>query len=82
MRGVMYHNLSKVAGMYESTFDIEFPKFGALAKTVNIRHDLVHRNGKSKDGVTHSIRMAEVLALVEDARAFVIEINTKLSHAK
>ncbi|WP_339613700.1 HNH endonuclease [uncultured Rubinisphaera sp.] len=82
MRGVMFHNLPKVAGIYESTFNIDFPQFGTLARTVNIRHDLVHRNGKSKEGVTHRIQIDDVLNLVEDARTFVTEVNTKLAIAK
>lgn len=36
--------------MYLSTFNIEFPNIAELSKSVSTRHDLVHRNGKTKNG--------------------------------
>jgi len=45
-----YHNLSSVRKMFQSTFEIVFPDIAEAQKYVSIRHDLVHRNGKTKDG--------------------------------
>lgn len=36
--------------MYEDTFEIEFPNIEEVAKIVVNRHNMVHRNGKDKDG--------------------------------
>lgn len=50
MLDTIYHNLRNVREMYKSTFEIGFPDIRDALICVNIRHDLVHRNGKSKDG--------------------------------
>ena len=47
---VVWHNLPKVSKMYESTFDVAFPSYGEIAQAISTRHDIVHRNGKRKDG--------------------------------
>lgn len=47
---IIYHDLAKVKGMYEDTFEIEFPNIEEVAKIVVNRHNMVHRNGKDKDG--------------------------------
>lgn len=47
---VIYHDLPKVKGMYQDTFQIEFPEIGDLMKVIKTRHDMVHRNGKNKEG--------------------------------
>jgi len=50
MLSVIYHNLPVVSNMYRDTFNIEFPNFKEVYQLVLKRHDLVHRNGKSKNG--------------------------------
>ena len=69
MLDVIYHNLDKVQKMYESTFRIEFPDIEELSKCVSVRHDLVHRNGKNKDGETVEVdaqKVEELLVKIED----------------
>lgn len=52
---VLYHNLSKVKAMYKNILSIDIlednDEMVYLSKAVNIRHDIVHRNGrKNNDG--------------------------------
>lgn len=46
----IYHNLPVVKNMYINTFKINFPSIKDVYGYVLKRHDLVHRNGKTKDG--------------------------------
>ena len=42
---------------YKRLFNIKFPSdMGEIEKAIIIRHDLVHRNGKDKDGKQHNIQ--------------------------
>lgn len=75
---VIYHNLAKVSKMYTSTFDIEFPKISLLAKCVSIRHDLVHRNGKTTKGDEVHINSQIIDELIAISSDFVKEIAEKL----
>lgn len=52
MLDTIYHNLPTVREMYRDTFGIEFPKIKDAYEYVLKRHDLVHRNGKTKEGET------------------------------
>ena len=75
---VVWHHLERVRPMYRDTLGIAFPKeMGELFKAVDLRHDLVHRNGKSKEGKLHAITSTEVLALVERVREFCSYIEQK-----
>ena len=78
MLEVIYHNLPKVSKMYEGTLDIEFPKFSEIQKSVSIRHDLVHRNGKNKDGRESSIDSIMVDDIISKVESFISEIDQKL----
>jgi hypothetical protein len=51
MLDVIYHNLPKVKGMYKDTLRVDLGDIGIAYKAVLTRHDLVHRNGKTKDDV-------------------------------
>ncbi|HEY5535051.1 MAG TPA: hypothetical protein VIL99_08985 [Ignavibacteria bacterium] len=78
MLDVIYHHLPKVSEMYKDTFGIIFPKFGEIYKAVLIRHDLVHRNGKDKDGNEVIVDNNMIVKLIENERAFVKEIDDQI----
>jgi hypothetical protein len=78
MLKVIYHNLPKVSKMYEGTLNIVFPKFSEIQKCVSIRHDLVHRNGKTKEGKEISINSIMVNEFISQVESFISEIDQKL----
>lgn len=47
---IIYHNLYKLKTNFEKVFDITFPNIDSLSEIIKNRHDIVHRNGKNKDG--------------------------------
>lgn len=79
MLEVIYHNLAKVRNMYISTFKIEFPDISELSKAVNTRHDLVHRNGKTKDGSDVTVTKETVTELLNQILGFVELISISLN---
>lgn len=78
MKGVLYHNLPKVCGIYSSTLGIKFPKFSEIYKSVKVRHDLVHRSGKDKDGKYHEINSTDVTDLVHATIDFVDQLEAEI----
>ncbi|WP_210456371.1 HNH endonuclease [Pantoea ananatis] len=79
IKSVLYHDLPKVSGMYRDTFKIEFPPFGEIYKVCTIRHDVVHRGGKTKDGKFHLINANTIKKAVNDCMIFVEELEKELS---
>ena len=78
MLEVIYHNLPKVSKMYEATLNIVFPKFSEIQKGVLIRHDLAHRNGKTKDGTEIIVNNLMVDDIISKVESFISEIDQKL----
>lgn len=78
MLDVIYHDLPKVREMYRATFKMDFPVLKPLMPSVIIRHDVVHRNGKSKNGEIRTINKKEVADLISIVESFVTEIEAKL----
>ena len=75
----IFHNLSKVSQMYKNTFEIEFPDIAKLSKFVVIRHDLVHRNGKTKDGEELTIDDELIEALIDETKDFSEKVCKELN---
>jgi hypothetical protein len=75
MLKVMYHNLPKVSNMYKSTFAICFPNFSEIQRDIVTRHDLVHRNGKTKEGTEISVDESIVDEVICRIESFVDELD-------
>jgi hypothetical protein len=76
---IIYHNLPKVNGMYRDTFGVKFPLLENMQKFINIRHDLVHRNGKSKDSIEIIVNNNLLGSLLYEIEAFVSCIDQQLT---
>lgn len=68
----VWHRLEKVRPMYHDTLDINFPpKLGDLFSAVRIRHDLIHRGGKTQDGKEHLLNVELIKSLIESVDSFI-----------
>jgi hypothetical protein len=80
----VWHRLEKVKPMFHDTLGIEFPPdMNELFTAVVIRHDLVHRNGRKKDGQEHILNESIIEALIHKAEGLVsaIESQQKLAES-
>jgi len=76
---IVWHNIPKVKYLYETVLGIDFPNdSGNIYKFVAIRHDLVHRNGRMKNGKFHIIRLLELQFLFEEVEKFIASINKQI----
>jgi len=78
MLDTIYHNLPTIQNMYKDTFKIDFPSIGKLYEAVLKRHDLVHRNGKTKDGESLNVGKDELNELITDLKEFVDKIESQI----
>jgi len=75
----LWHNIKKIKPMYKATLDVSFPaELGPIIKAINIRHDLVHRNGKNKDGEQVVVTKEMIEELISEASMFINHINEQL----
>jgi len=73
---LVWHKLDRVKEMFSAVLGVDFPKdMSELFKAIVVRHDIVHRSGKTKDGTDHVLTAADVTKLIETVDAFVSEID-------
>lgn len=80
---VVWHNLSRVKPMYRDVLGVKFPQdIGDLMRAILKRHDIVHRNGKSKTGEEILMTREDVTSLVEEVEKFIQAVDQELNEAR
>lgn len=74
----MYHNLGKIKPIYKEVLNIDLGDISEIMKAVHIRHDIVHRSGKDKEGKFHIIKKEDVSSLVEKVSYLMSAVSSKL----
>lgn len=79
LSNLVWHNLGRVRPLYENVLNINFPRdFSGIAVAISVRHDLVHRNGKTRDGEDIVIARESVERLIADVETFVGHLDDQL----
>ncbi len=78
MLEVIFHNLGKVKGMYRDTLGVDFGNIAVPSKAVTKRHDLVHRNGWTKEKDQVMIDSDIINALIVDIQSFIDRIEKQI----
>lgn len=77
---VVWHNFKHIIPMYKATLDIEFPEnMDKYFRAVLIRHDIVHRNGKTKEGKQIPITQTDISDLIQSVKDLVQSIDLQLA---
>ena len=78
---VIYHNATQVGKLYKAAFDIDVD-LNALKDEIEIRNDIVHRAGYTKEGVPILIKRDDVMALKDKIDYLVDDIIVKIEEFK
>lgn len=75
-----FHNIVSVNKLYKKVLLTDLPKLhmDKLVKAIAIRHDIVHRNGKTLKGGSHRLTMENVHQLVDDVDAAIQHIDKQI----
>ncbi|TXT65409.1 MAG: hypothetical protein BAJALOKI1v1_440026 [Promethearchaeota archaeon] len=74
-----FHNLGRVKLMYKDVLNIEFPdKIDEIFRAIQKRHDIIHRNGKTKDGSELNISRSEITNLISVVSRFADAIESQV----
>lgn len=80
---VVWHNLGRIKPMYRDVLGIVFESdLGDLTRAILKRHDIVHRNGKTKSGEEILITKKDVTDLISKVESFAQEIDQKISEVR
>lgn len=76
IKNVTFHNIKTASKLYKEVLGIKFPQNPSeIYKAVDIRHDLIHRNGKDKNDKGISIEYMELIDLIKNVNNFVDTIQ-------
>lgn len=79
LSNIIWHKIDKVRRLYLDVLEIKFPEnSSAIFKAVEIRHDLVHRNGRLKEGGRHNLTKSEIEVLIKETNKFVSGIQKQI----
>lgn len=78
--GLSLHKIDAAKSIFSNTLNITFPdaSVASLGAAVKCRHDIVHRNGKDKDGESINILHADVKDLAREVLKFTREIDKQV----
>jgi transcription elongation factor Elf1 len=76
---VIYHDLPKVRLMYQESLKIHFPPIDELIGLIQKRHDIVHRNGKNKEGVKIEMSREVVDSILDTIEDFIMLLETTIN---
>jgi len=80
---IVWHHLDRVKPMYRDTLGIEFPDdIGPLFKAILVRHDIVHRNGRTKAGEEIIVTRDQITDLLCQIKSFVQSIDQQVASVK
>lgn len=75
----VWHRLDRVIPLFASALDIERPEIEQLMGHIVIRHDIVHRGGRTKDGNHVEITADKLAELREYVASFVAKIEDEIT---
>ena len=78
LTSIVYHDLDLVGKIYKNTLGVQLPKVKEIDDAIQIRHHIVHRNGKDKDGNLVEISKESVQNLAETVSTFMFDVENQL----
>ena len=76
---MVWHNIGKVKPMYADVLRIDLGDVGGVARAIQKRHDIVHRNGRQRDGALVVITADDVRALASQIRTLALRVDLALN---
>lgn len=78
LQDMIWHRLDKIRPMMQAGLDIVVPDIGDMMTEVVIRHDIVHRAGRTRDGGVVSVSVEGVRRVREMVHTFAHAIDEEL----
>lgn len=76
---IVWHNLPKVQNLYKLVLNVSFPEnISDVQRSIAIRHDIVHRNGRTKDGKTIRLDKNKLHSLFSTVEEFVKIVDKQM----
>jgi hypothetical protein len=75
---VVWHNIGKVKAMYAQVLGVDLGDLDQIAGAIQLRHDIVHRNGRTKDGTIVEVSAKDILLLLNEIAELAARVEIRL----
>ncbi|WP_253156593.1 zinc-ribbon domain-containing protein [Stieleria tagensis] len=78
----VFHNLIRIGPLFMKVLKVKFPteeKLAGLQRIINARHNIVHRNGRTKKGDVMSLAVPDIDFAISSVRELVESIDTQIA---
>lgn len=75
---LVWHNLPKAKELYAKVFGVDIGPIDELGRAVALRHDIVHRNGRTKGGDEVSVSEQSIMRVVIDVEQLARRVDFAL----
>jgi hypothetical protein len=65
IKGLTYHNLADIEIIYKEVLGVKIRYNEKILNAINIRHDIIHRNGYKKDGAKITISKNDIIETIK-----------------
>lgn len=80
LSNILYHKMSKVKNIFEIILDTKVDiDISAVDKITKVRHDIVHRNGKTKEGESIYLNSDDILKMISHIEKFSNELQVLIN---
>ncbi|QBL10763.1 hypothetical protein E0Z06_15175 [Rheinheimera sp. D18] len=80
---ILYHNIPNVVEMYEQVLGIKLDiDISKVVKVTKLRHDIVHRNGKTIDGTMISVSSKDFAQAIDHIKEFAGSLQVAINEAQ
>ncbi|WP_194664170.1 hypothetical protein [Vibrio anguillarum] len=77
---VLFHNIPKVMVIFEQVLGKKLSVgYAKVNKIKDVRHDIVHRNGKTIEGKHHHLDFSELHAALDSIELFACELQKEIN---
>jgi hypothetical protein len=78
LQALVWHRLDIVGPLIGASLEVEIPEIGPLMKRILVRHDIVHRGGRTKDGKMVNVTDADLDGLRAEVADFTNSIEQRI----
>lgn len=80
LQNLIWHRLDKIVPLMKTSLDVSTPSIESLMKHIIVRHDIVHRAGKTTDGQDVLVSADSLRSLRADVLTFVDALEVQLAN--
>jgi len=78
IKGLTYHNLADIEIIYKEVLGVKIRYNEKILNAIDIRHDIIHRNGYKKDGAKITISKNDIIETIKVFESLIKDVDRQV----